>query len=297
MKILIPKNFNWYNFVLLISFIIVIYFLIFHQKRKIYENFTSSDSSNNSATQQLNFYFFYTYNCPHSRKFFDESWKKLSDKYESRIVFDAIDCYHPNTKGICKAFNVKNVPAIFIVNDSSDDNKSFQKYKFTGERTYDNIEQFIITHLNKKENHKNNKNTNKENFNNNSRLKNNESSSDVEFEKNEDIDNKNFTYCIKYKDQEKSNLNFCQNIDQKETPTLNGWQAAYSTMSHYLEKNANTYDEKKDLAYKIKNDISNWGLCDKSILDTVKKNNTKLENNQEDSDINQAINYGCGFIP
>ncbi len=295
MKIILPKKFNWYNFILLTVFIVVIYFLIFLQNRKTnntYENFANSN-------EQLNFYFFYTYNCPHSKKFIDEIWKKITDKYESKIVFDAIDCHHPNTKNICKSFNVKNVPAIFMVNDSSEDNKSFLKDQFKGERTYENIENFILNHLEKKERN-NNKNNNKESFNpsSNETINNTTNNSDdVEFEKNEDIDNKNFTYCIKYKNPSKSNLNFCQNINEKETPTLKAWQAAYSTISHYLEKNANTYDEKKDLAYKIKNDISNFGLCDKSILDIVKKNNKKLESGSEDSDINQAINYGCGFIP
>ena len=301
MKIVLPKNFNKHNFILLAVFIVIIYFLIFFQNRKInntYENFANSN-------EQLNFYFFYTYNCPHSKKFIDEIWKKITDKYESKVVFDAIDCHHPNTKGICKSFKVKNVPAIFMINDSSDDNKSFLKEQFTGERTYENIEQFILKHLNKKEKQNNTQNNtqndtqndtqnNKESF--NSSSKEIISSDEVEFEKNEDIENKNFTYCIKYNNPSKSTLNFCQNINEKETPTLKAWQAAYSTISHYLEKNADTYDEKKYLAYKIKNDISNFGLCDKTILDIVKKNNKKLGDNQTDTDINQAINYGCGFI-
>ena len=224
---------------------------------------------------------------------------------------------------MCKSFNVKNVPAIFMVNDSSDDNKSFLKDQFTGERTYENIEKFILKHLDKKERNTNNDNNNdsnsndsnstdsnsndsnsndsndKESFNSSSNETINKisnSSDEVEFEKNEDVDNKNFTYCIKHKNPSKSNLNFCQNINKKETPTLKAWQAAYSTISHYLDENATTYDEKKDLAYKIKNDISNFGLCDKTILDIVKKNNKNLGENQSDTDINQAINYGCGFI-
>ena len=117
---------------------------------------------------------------------------------------------------------------------------------------------------------------------------------DVEFYHNEDLVNEEYQYSIKYKDPKKSQYNLSQTINEKKSQ-LKSWQGSYTVISEYIRNNAETLNDKKDLAYNIKDKLAEWHLCDIDILNRIKNNISTIENNQIDLDINQAIQYACGF--
>ena len=116
----------------------------------------------------------------------------------------------------------------------------------------------------------------------------------VEFAHNEDLNKQEYQYSITYKDPLKAQYNLSQTINEKETK-LKSWQGSYTVMSEYLKNNAETLNDKKRLAFQIKDKIAEWHLCDPEILNTIKKNISMMENNQIDLDINNSIKYACGF--
>jgi len=294
---------------MLIIFIIIMYFLLFNFNTNLnlnlntnlnvqqinletFENNNNNNSnSNNSKKEVLNCYLFYAYNCAHSQKLLKSHWKTLNEKYSNKIVFNKIDSLHPNTKEISKKFKIKEVTAIIIFKDSDVlNNNNNNIVEFKGERTLANLENFIIKQLNINELNKSNENfvdtklnTVKEDIIN-----------DVEFYHNEDLNKEEYQYSIKYKDPEKSQYNLSQTINEKNS-RLKSWQGSYTVISEYIRYNTKTLKDKKDLAFKIKDKIAEWHLCDPDILNIIKKNISTMENNQEDLDINEAIRFACGF--
>ena len=285
--------------VMLIIFIIIIYFLLFNfnfqqinlETFENSNNNSSISSSSNNKKEVLNCYLFYAYNCAHSQKLLKSHWKTLNEKYSDKIIFNKIDSLHPNTKEISKKFKIKEVPAIIIFKDTDIlNNNNNNIVEFKGERTLANLENFIIKQLNINELNKSNENfvdtklnTVKEDIIN-----------DVEFYHNEDLNKEEYQYSIKYKDPEKSIYNLSQTINEKNSQ-LKSWQGSYTVMSEYIRYNTKTLKDKKDLAFKIKDKIAEWHLCDPDILNIIKKNISAMENNQEDLDINEAIRFACGF--
>jgi hypothetical protein len=284
---------------MLILFIILTYLLLFYldtdsSKTKIKEGF-----SNYKRQGPLNCYLFYTYNCPHSQKFLKTHWKNLNDKYSHKVVFNKIDCYHPNTKGICKNFKVKETPSILITVDMYDQNNNVdtKMVEFTGERTESNFENFLVEQISKYE---------REGFEDSNttrtykKININAPTSktivdNVEFSQTEDPITMKSQYCIKYKNPTSSQHDKCQSIDEKLTPNIKSWQGSYTLMNDFIKTNATTLEDKKNLADKIKNNLADWHLCDPDILNTLQKNIGVMENNTEDMDAIKAIQYGCGF--
>ena len=285
--------------IMLLFFIIIIYLLLFYLNdvsQVNRENFQNQNQNSNSKGS-LNCYFFYTYNCPHSQKLLRTHWKTLNEKYSNKILFNKIDCLHPNTKEISNKFNVKEVPSIVVFKDSPNNNITSNLVEFKGERTLSNLENFLIKQINL---NSNSSSSSSENFvdKTNSLSQFNtikeDVINDVEFYHNEDLVNEEYEYSIKYKDPKKSQYNLSQTINEKKSQ-LKSWQGSYTVISEYIRNNAETLNDKKDLAYNIKNKIAEWHLCDIDILNRIKNNISSLENNQIDLDINQAVQYACGF--
>jgi hypothetical protein len=280
---------------MLLSFIITVYLLLFYLNDVSQVNREYFQNQNSKGS--LNCYFFYTYNCPHSQKLLRTHWKTLNEKYSNKILFNKIDCLHPNTKEISNKFNVKEVPSIVVFKDSTNNNITSNLVEFKGERTLSNLENFLIKQINLNSNSSSSSN---ENFVNNttslSQLNTIKGDviNDVEFYHNEDLVNEEYQYSIKYKDPKKSQYNLSQTINEKKSQ-LKSWQGSYTVISEYIRNNAETLNDKKDLAYSIKNKITEWHLCDIDILNRIKNNISSIENNQIDLDINQAIQYACGF--
>ncbi len=310
---------DWYAFCLLIAFTIAIYFLLFYLK-PYFESFESSlegfeNKEENvlgkliNPNKTINMFMFYAYDCPHSQKLLQTHWKDLQQKYGDSIVFNKIDCYHPDTKHLPKVFNIKKTPAIFMIKEpigAKNTTDSVDKIEFKGERTMENIEKFILDNLSDK----NDTAKTKEEFEGEDQEETKDTSttttpqptegtndidlSDVFFTKTENIGSKDYKYCIKY--ATRTSANQCQQINEKENPQIKAWQGAYTMMNQFIKENGKSLEDKKNLAYKIKNHLSDWHLCDKTILDSVKKNTESEPNNQEDLDSNTAMQYGCGFI-
>jgi len=289
---------------MLLFFIITIYLLLFYLNdlsqvnRENFQNQNSNSNSNLNSNSKgtLNCYFFYTYNCPHSQKLLRTHWKTLNEKYSNKILFNKIDCLDPNTKEISNKFKVKEVPSIVVFKDSPNNNGiTSNLVEFKGERTLTNLENFLIKQINLNSN---------ENFVDNTNSKSNSLAklntikenvlNDVEFYHNEDLNNEEYEYSIKYKDPKKSQYNLSQTINEKKSQ-LKSWQGSYTVISEYIRNNAETLNDKKDLAYNIKDKLAEWHLCDIDILNRIKNNISSLENNQIDLDINQALQYACGF--
>ncbi len=309
MKIIekIKSNSNIQNVIMLGVFILLSYLLLFYLDT---EGFTNGNKKIEKFTNYrnkapLNCYLFYAYNCPHSQKFLKTHWKNLSNKYSNKIVFNKIDCHHPNTKGICKVFKVKETPTILITtntyNPSENNNKTNDDIvEFTEERTSSNFENFLVNQIDKYE---------RESFqDSNSSLINTSTNpininapttrsvvEDVEFSQTEDPKLMKAQYCIKYKDAIKSDLNRCQSIDEKLIPNVKAWQGAYTLMNEFIKTNAKTAEQKNELAYKVRNNISDWHLCDPDILNTLEKNIGVMENNQDDMDTIKSMKFACGF--
>ena len=305
---MIKNNKQTQLILMLIIFIIIMYLLLFNVNLntnlnlnfqqinlETFENNSNSNitniSNSNNKKEVLNCYLFYAYNCAHSQKLLKSHWKTLNEKYSNKIVFNKIDSLHPNTKEISKKFKIKEVPAIIIFKDSDIlNNNNNNIVEFKGERTLSNLENFIIKQLNINELNKSNENfvdtklnTVKEDIIN-----------DVEFYHNEDLNKEEYQYSIKYKDPEKSQYNLSQTINEKNS-RLKSWKGSYTVISEYIRYNTKTLKDKKDLAFKIKDKIAEWHLCDPDILNIIKKNISTMENNQEDLDINEAIRFACGF--
>jgi hypothetical protein len=313
---------DWYAFCLLIAFTIAIYFLLFYLK-PYFESFESSSSSASlegfenkeenvlgkliNPNKTINMFMFYAYDCPHSQKLLQTHWKELQNKYTDSIVFNKIDCYHPDTKHLPKVFNIKNTPAIFMIKEpigAKNTTDSVDKIEFKGERTMENIEKFILDNISDKNDNRKTKEEfeveeqNKPTEENTSSPSPTEGATDVDlsdifFTKTENIGSKDYKYCIKYATRTSSNQ--CQHINEKENPQVKAWQGAYTMMNQFIKENGKSVDEKKNLAYKIKNHLADWHLCDKTILDSVRKNTEIETNNQQDIDSNAAMQYACGF--
>jgi hypothetical protein len=309
---------DWYAFCLLIAFTIAIYFLIFYLK-PYFESFESESSSSSvegfenkeenvlgklmNPNQTVNMFMFYAYDCPHSQKLLQTHWKDLQHKYGESIVFNKIDSYHPDTKHLPKVFNVKSTPAIFMIKEpigAKNTTDSIDKIEFKGERTIENIEKFILDNISDKTNSRKTKEEFEAEGEEESEKIPTETTSPIDdelkeiyFTKTENLGSRDYKYCVKYADRASSNQ--CQHINEKETPQLKAWTGAYTMMNQFIKEKAKTVDEKKNLAYKIKNHLADWHLCDKTILDSVKKNTANEQNNQEDIDSNTAMQYACGF--
>ena len=289
---------------MLLFFIISVYLLIFYLNDISQVN--RENFQNQNLKGSLNCYFFYTYNCPHSQKLLRTHWKTLNEKYSNKILFNKIDCLHPNTKEISNKFHIKEVPSIVVFKDSPNNNNSITSnlVEFKGERTLANLENFLIKQINLNSNSSSNSSSSSnENFDNTKNTKNSLSKlntikedviNDVEFYQNEDLANEEYQYSIKYKDPKKSQYNLSQTINEKKSQ-LKSWQGSYTVMSEYIRNNAETLNDKKDLAYNIKDKLAEWHLCDIDILNRIKNNISLIENNQIDLDINQAVQYACGF--
>ena len=291
---------------MLLFFIITVYLLLFYLNdisQVNRENF-QNQNQNQKLKGSLNCYFFYTYNCPHSQKLLRTHWKTLNEKYSNKILFNKIDCLDPNTKEINNKFNVKEVPSIVVFKDYPNNNSiTSNLVEFKGERTLANLENFLITQINLNSNSSSSSNENFDNTKNTKNTKNSLSKlntiredviNDVEFYHNEDLVNEEYQYSIKYKDPKKSQYNLSQTINEKKSQ-LKSWQGSYTVISEYIRNNAETLNDKKDLAYNIKDKLAEWHLCDIDILNRIKNNISTIENNQIDLDINQAIQYACGF--
>ncbi len=315
---------DWYAFCLLIAFTIVVYFLLFYLKPylesfEVNEGFSNQQDIDNNhennkkgndvlgtlinPNQTINMFLFYAYNCPHSQKLLQTHWSELQNKYGDSIVFNKIDCYHPDTKHLPKVFNVKTTPAIFMIKEPigvKDTSDSIDKIEFQGERTMENIEKFILDNLQNMNNENTVKKT-KEDFEGEEEKSTpapteqgtEDDFKDIFFTKTENIGSKDYKYCIKYANR--TSANQCQHINEKETPQIKAWQGAYTMMNQFIKEKGKTLDEKKNLADKIKNHLADWHLCDKDILESIRKNTEKEKNNQDDLDSNMAMQYGCGF--
>jgi len=268
------------------------------------EYFTSS--SNRKGV--VNCYLFYTDKCPHSRLFLNNEWKKLKNNYSNKVVFNQIDCYDNNTKNICKNFGVKTVPTIYIFNDND---AIDTRNKFNGTRTYENVEKFINQYISKNNNlerfnntntnttrmnNNNNTRMNNTNTNTNTRMNNNSSNllDNIDFYKLEDFSKKEYTYCIRYKDRQKPDI--CQTINENTMVGAKGWQGAYSVINAFIREHSSNKQEMDELAYKIRNKISEWGLCDKDLLQNFQNKLQLMEGQENDVSINLAIQKACGFI-
>jgi hypothetical protein len=276
------KNCYWKIFILLLLFTIIVYVYLIYNPNV--EGFIGNINNNKSI---LNFYVFYSEKCPHSNIFLNTNWNILRQKYANKIIFNKIDCDDVNTKGICINFGVKSVPTIYIVKEKDDTEKD-DKIIFQGERSLENLEKFLNHHieLNKKEF-----------FENTSTSQQIKPTIDdiIEFEQLEDIKKKEYSYCIKYKDEDKKIFNHCQNINEKETPNIKSWQGSYTVIGDYLKTVTKNLEEKKQVAFKNKDNISDWHLCDPILLQTIKTNTELMTDNKEDLDVNKSIEYACGF--
>lgn len=267
----------WKQLIILLLFTLIVYLFLLNNKTNI-EGFTS--------TEDINFYVFYTNSCPHSKKFFKDNWDILRKKYGNNIIFNKIDCNDPNMKQICNSFDVKSVPTIYLIKEKGN------KIPYKGVRSLDNLEEFIKKNANVY-NNTNNANTNNNANKKESFLTERKPTVDdpVDFEQYEDMNNKKYKYCINYRDSELEKYNHCQMINEKETPNLKAWQGAYSVLSEYLSDKV----DKKTIAFKHKDDISNWHLCNPILLESIKQNIVAMPNNKNELDINDAIQYACGF--
>jgi hypothetical protein len=275
------KDCYWKIFILLLSFTIIVYVYL------IYNPNIEGFIVNNNNKTILNFYVFYSEKCPHSNIFLNTNWNILRQKYANKIIFNKIDCDDVNTKGICINFGVKSVPTIYIVKEKDDTEKD-DKIIFQGERSLENLEKFLNHHIELNE---------KEFFENTSTSKQIKPTINdiVEFEQLEDPKKKEYSYCIKYKDEDKKIFNHCQNINEKETPNIKSWQGSYTVIGDYLKTVAKNLEEKKQVAFKNKDNISDWHLCDPILLQTIKTNTELMTDNKEDLDVNKSIEYACGF--
>jgi hypothetical protein len=266
------KSEYWKQLIILLSFTVIIYLFLLNNKTKI-EGFTSSED--------INFYVFYTNSCPHSKKFFKDNWDILRKKYGNNIIFNKIDCNDPNMKAICNSFEVKSVPAIYLIKENGN------KIPYKGVRSLDNLEVFLKNNINNGTNTSNNLNK-KESF---ASERKPTMDDPVDFEQYEDMNNKKYKYCINYRDSSLEKYNKCQLINEKETPNLKAWQGAYSALSEYLSN----VNDKRTIAFKHKDDIANWHLCNPILLQSIKQNIESMSNNKNELDINDAIQYACGF--
>jgi hypothetical protein len=266
-----------------------------------FANPTSTPTNNEKSV--LNFYLFYSNNCPHSQKFLNDQWNILRKKYANKVIFNKFNCDEEKSAGICKLFDIKSVPTICLMYESYTKSQN-QKFVFEGVRSLENLEKFLNNHIEL------NTNTNTEFFKESKSNSKSEIEMEVkktkmqptmndlvEFEKIEDIKNKNYKYCIKYNDEDKKEFNHCQSIDEKETPNLKSWQGSYTVVSDYLKKVTRKGDlqDKKTIAFKYRDQLADWHLCDPILLQTIKTNIESLPDNKDDMNINAAIEYGCGF--
>ena len=145
--------------------------------------------------------------------------------------------------------------------------------EFTGERTESNFENFLVEQISKYEKEEfedveseSNSITSYKNININ--VPTSKTVVDnVEFSQTEDPKTMKSEYCIKYKNPTELQHDRCQGIDEKLTPNVKSWQGAYTLMSDFIKTNATTLDDKKNLAYKIKNNIAVKSKINKHILD------------------------------
>jgi hypothetical protein len=273
----------WVNFIILITFTIIIYSFLLTNCNDRMEHFTSD---------VLVFYVFYSDNCPHSQKFIKEQWNILREKYANKVVFNKINCGEESSKGMCKTFGVKSVPAICLAKENE------KPIFFKGVRSLDNLEKFLNQHIELSNNNNHTEFFEKETeHQNQNKVKLPTINDLVEFEQNEDMTNKTYKYCIKYMDEEKKQFNHCQTINEKETPNLKSWQGSYSVVSDYLKRvtGKGNLADKKMVAFKNKDHLADWHLCDPILLQTIKSNVEKI-GDKDDMDINTAIQYGCGFM-
>jgi len=273
--------------IMLAVFVITVYLFLFYLNNVSdipVEHFTTNKQSSTFIC-----YLFYTNKCPHSMRFLNDPWNTVSNKYSDKITFQKIDCYAPENKNFCKALNIREVPTIMVVRERLDSNNVFaDKQIFKQERTFNNFEAFIVNQIKVHE---------KENFTNTDSTSSNSTSAmnidNINFTQDEQIDKKTYEYCVSYMDiNNQKPIRNCQEINEKNT-NVKSWQGAYTVMSEFINKNASSKESKNVLADKIKNNISDWHLCDPVILDNVKK--SIKNNNGDDMDTLNAIKTACGL--
>lgn len=245
----------------------------------------------------LLFYLFYTEDCPHSNKFMNEQWLTLSRKYQGKILFDKFDCRNSKNKAICESFNIKSVPALFLIEGDT-------HLQFRGERTLNRIDSFLAKNL--KEHFETNLNKNQPKIIISDTLPSEESLPtersfkkidlilplDAELTKNEDYADEIYEYCVKYPEKYKE-YNSCLSANIKKEKGIKPYQLAYTILSTHIRRSSGG-DPKimKKNAYQLKDKIAEWGLAQKELLEQI----YNQSQDQEDQDIASAFLHACGFI-
>lgn len=252
----------------------------------------------------LNFYLFYSPECPHCQKFLNEQWPTLSRKYKSQIVFNKINCLEDNDKNICKRFNIKSVPALFLVEGDT-------QLKFHGERSLERITDFLDRNLKERFEEKNNSSekttvpTSTPEIIISDTLPAEEPTKapkpkvtglvpcNAELTKLEDLDDEVYEYCVKYpKEYKKYNLCLKANLRKHSERNVRPHQLAYTVLAEHIRRcSGNDADTMKKNTYKIKDKIAEWGLCQRELLEQIRNQST----DQVDKDVASAFLYGCGF--
>ena len=279
--------------VILVVSIFTIYFIITYLN-PIHHNHTSIKEGFNTGNS-LNLYLFYTEDCPHSKKFKNDQWKILKNKYQLQIVFNEFNCKEESSKSICKRFQIKIVPAIFLINDET-------HLEFKGERSIKRLEDFLDKNIK----------DHKEHFNDSKNDSKSESKSDIvisdvlpatpqdnskvkvpcdaELTKVEDIDKEFYEYSVKYP-KEFSQYNMTLSADLKKEKNIKPYQLAYTIIHEHIRRCGNNeLETMKKIAYKMKDKIAEWGLAQRELLEQIRKQNIPSE-----KDITTAIMYAMGF--
>jgi hypothetical protein len=235
----------------------------------------------------LNLYLFYTEDCPHSKKFLNEQWPILKKKYQSQIVFNEFNCKDESSKGICKRFQVKIVPAIFLIEDTT-------HLEFKGDRSLQRLEDFLDRNIKDHREHFNQP-TSKVIVSDNlpaikPPVKLSKVPCDAELTKTEDLDKEEYSYSIKYP-EEYSQYNMTLNANLKKEKNIRPHQLAYTIIHEHIRRcGGNDLETMKQVAYKMKDKIAEWGLAQRELLEHIRK-----QNDSSEKGVTTAIMFAMGF--
>uniref|UniRef100_A0A6C0E7J3 Thioredoxin domain-containing protein n=1 Tax=viral metagenome TaxID=1070528 RepID=A0A6C0E7J3_9ZZZZ len=260
-------------------YLIITYLNPIHKDTHI-EGFSNNSNNKNS----LNLYLFYTEDCPHSKKFLNDQWITLKKKYQSQIVFNEFNCKEESSKGICKRFQIKIVPAIFLIEDTT-------HLEFKGTRSLQRLQEFLDKNIK----------DHRENFNQSSSTDvivsddlpattNEKIPCDAELSKVEDLDKEFYEYSIKYP-KPYSQYNMTLNANLKKEKNIKPYQLAYTIIHEHIRRCGNNdLETMKEAAYKMKDKIAEWGLAQRELLEQIRK-----QNNSDEKNVTTAIMYAAGF--
>jgi ABC-type transport system substrate-binding protein len=239
-------------------------------------------------------------------------WNKIINNLPNNAKYEEIDCNKDLKK--VNENKITSVPTIILsVNNGSNNGLSIDKKMYMGDRTYDDIDNFLRyngVNLVKRQ---------FENFNNGY-----SNSPDptqpinphcpaVTFDKQIDLKNDNYMYQIFNSDGQYGYAEGGYNDDK----LLNPYMAAYSTIDSYLSSlplvngnsvnpTKNSYKNINECAQLYANNIINFGLCDADQLNNVLSYQSNInaglhqsivDNTDYSTNINvvNAIKQVCGF--